>query len=439
MITVFSTHITNRLRYIFELIFEDLLGVPVSFTDKKDVFEKEPGVKLNYSVQIFNCGQLDLRPHSILFDRGLTYYDLETLNCGQQLCFFPSSADSFLPFDPFAASFFLVTRYEEYLERQFGKHRRYPAKHSILVRTRSIERPVVNGWAKLISEKIREHDPKFPAFQAKFNFLTTIDVDNAWAFRNKSVWRLLGANLRSAMRGDLQQIKQRVNGWSGSAADPYDTYDYIRSCYQQIPERLHFFFLLGKSGLYDRNVSPRNPELQDLIRGLNRDFKVGLHPSYASNRKKSALKAERDTLAKIVGHEILASRQHYLKLLFPATYRRLQRAGIREDYTLGYSECVGFRAGIASPFYFYDLVDDYKTNLKLFPFQSMDVTLRDYLGKTPEEAIKLLEKMMLEVKECGGTFISLWHNESLSDSGKWTGWRQVFEAMTEKATALTND
>ncbi len=439
MITVFSNKITNRLRYIFELIFEDLLQVPVSFTDRKELFEMEQVLKLNYSNLTFSCGQIDLRPHSILFDSGLEYYDLTTFNCNHHLCFFASTADSFLPFDPFAASFYLVTRYEEYLERQFGKHRRYPARHSILFRTNAIEVPVVNHWARLIATKLRQHDATFPKFEPKFNFLTTIDVDNAWAFRNKSLGRLIGSSCRSALRGDFHEIKHRINVWSGRDTDPYDTYDYIRSKYEQIPDHLHFFFLLGKTGVHDRNVSAQNKELRELIRSLNQNFKVGIHPSYRSNRRKSELIKERTVLEEILGKEVRSSRQHYLKLIFPSTYRRLIKAGIREDYTLGYSECVGFRAGIASPFYFYDLLDDSRTNLKLIPFQSMDISLRDYMGKTPEEALDILKKMMLEVKECGGTFISLWHNESLSDKGKWKGWRQVFEELTEQAIALKND
>lgn len=38
---------------------------------------------------------------------------------------------------------------------------------------------------------------------------------------------------------------------------------------------------------------------------------------------------------------------------------------------------------------------------------------------------------MEEVRYCGGTFCSIWHNESLSDKGTWKGYRRVFEIMNE--------
>lgn len=439
MIVVFATHITNRLRYIFDLYFEELLKVPVSFTSQPDIFAKENGLKINYSNQLFSVGQLDMRPHKLLFQTGLDYQDLSSVTCDEQLCVFASSKDSFLPFDPFAAGFFIVTRYEEYLERQFGKHRRYPAKHSVLYRNKVLDRPIINQWARLIGQKLQEHNASFVLPKPEFKFLTTIDIDNAWAFKNKSLVRLAGASLKSILRGRFREMRKRFQVWAGKSDDPYDTYAYIREIYKGNEQRLQFFFLLGKSGRYDRNVSPKKEELQALIRDLSKDFELGIHPSYRSNRVKGELARERKVLEEIIGKPVTSSRQHFLKLILPVTYRRLLKAGIREDHTLGYAECIGFRAGIAGPFWFYDLKEEQKTNLRVFPFQSMDISLRDYMRKSPEEALELLKKMMLEVRKSGGTFISLWHNESLNDLGRWSGWRTVFEEITALGLALENE
>ncbi|WP_163716306.1 polysaccharide deacetylase family protein [Mangrovibacterium lignilyticum] len=439
MVIVYSTKVTNRLRYIFELYFEELLKVPVSFTSQRDIFEKETAVKLNYSNLKMQVGQVDLRPHGLLFQTGLEYQDLSSFACNEQLCVFASSADSFLPFDPFAAGFFLVTRYEEYLERQFGKHGRYLSKHSILSRNKVLDQPVVNQWARLIAQKLQEHDATFVVPKPQFDFLTTIDIDNAWAYKHKSLRRVVGASLKNLFCGNFSEIQRRLKVWKGADHDPYDTYDYIRNIYKENEQFLQFFFLLGKPGRYDRNVSARNEELRELIRKLASEFKVGIHPSFRSNRVKRELFRERKVLEEIIDSPVHSSRQHYLKLILPVTYRRLIKAGIREDYTMGYSECIGFRAGIASPFFFYDLKEEQKTNLRVFPFQSMDISLRDYMGKTPEEALTLLKKMMVEINKCGGTFISLWHNESLSDEERWEGWRMVFEEMTADAIAFRNE
>ncbi|NJO89826.1 MAG: hypothetical protein HC831_13425 [Chloroflexia bacterium] len=53
--------------------------------------------------------------------------------------------------------------------------------------------------------------------------------------------------------------------------------------------------------------------------------------------------------------------------------------GITNDYSMGYSSHPGFRAGTCTPFYFFNLKTDEKTNLKITPFAVMDVGFIDYL------------------------------------------------------------
>ena len=51
----------------------------------------------------------------------------------------------------------------------------------------------------------------------------------------------------------------------------------------------------------------------------------------------------------------------------------------------------------------------------------------------------MIEELMLEVKKVNGTFISVWQNESLKDSGQWQGWRKVFERILEKGLILEHE
>jgi hypothetical protein len=106
--------------------------------------------------------------------------------------------------------------------------------------------------------------------------------------------------------------------------------------------------------------------------------------------------------------------------------------GIKEDYSMGYASCSGFRAGTCTSFLFYDLVSDCETNLVIHPFLVMDVTLKQYLGLNPGEALDRIYRLVEIVKAVNGTFTSLWHNESLSEHGVWKGWRSVFEGMVKK-------
>ena len=45
-----------------------------------------------------------------------------------------------------------------------------------------------------------------------------------------------------------------------------------------------------------------------------------------------------------------------------------------------------------------------------------------------------IKNIINQVKSVNGTFISLWHNESLSDQKRWKGWRRVYEEMIKYAT-----
>jgi hypothetical protein len=144
-------------------------------------------------------------------------------------------------------------------------------------------------------------------------------------------------------------------------------------------------------------------------------------------------------LENIIQKPVTKSRQHFLKLKFPKTYQNLLKSGITDDYTMGFASLSGFRAGTCTTFPFFDLSHNRCTEIMIHPFQVMDVTLKNYLLLSPEKAWQQIEEIMLEVKKVNGTFISLWHNESLKDTGHWLGWRKVFEKILETGLKFKNE
>ncbi|MBN1821716.1 MAG: polysaccharide deacetylase family protein, partial [Prolixibacteraceae bacterium] len=342
---------------------------------------------------------------------------------------------------PFAASFFIITRFEEYLETEKGKYNCYPAEKSILFLNNRLKKPVVNIWANLLAEKIKEHYPEFRTAEPEFRYLSTIDIDNAWAFRNKGVLRSIGACIKDIVTGRLGNNILRIKSWANNKIDPYNTYLYLDKVFAGNEKDVIFFFLLGDYKKYDKNISHKNKEFRKLIRETSIKYSVGIHPSFFSSTKegKQNLEKEIDRLKVIMGKKPYKSRQHFLRLFFPSTYQRLVEQGISEDYSMGYSSQTGFRAGICTPYCFYDLKNEKETTLKIYPFQVMDVTLREYLGLNVEEAKNEISNLIEEVKKAGGTFISIWHNESLSNLDNWKGYREVFEFMNEKGFGLSNE
>jgi hypothetical protein len=102
---------------------------------------------------------------------------------------------------------------------------------------------------------------------------------------------------------------------------------------------------------------------------------------------------------------------------------------------MGYASLPGFRAGTCTPFYFYDIDKESVTSLKVFPLTIMDGTLKDYMHLNPQQAIQIITELMEKVRAVNGTFISLWHNDSFSDGGRWQGWLKVYKDMLTMAAS----
>ena len=136
----------------------------------------------------------------------------------------------------------------------------------------------------------------------------------------------------------------------------------------------------------------------------------------------------------MLNRDVTISRQHFLKLSVPKTYRSLIQLGIRDDYSMGYASHPGFRAGISIPFPFFDITRNEITSLTIHPITLMDVTMKDYLRLTGEQSLEMIGNLIRTVKSVNGEFISLWHNESLMGTGRWLGWRRIFEEMVKLAS-----
>ncbi len=435
---IFVPEITSRVEYIFGFIFQTILGVDLIFSSNQEEFLQSALPKINYSTTNLSSG-LFLKAHSLLFHKNITDQEIEVVEYQQVQLFFPTSRDSFLPFDPFAVAFYLITRYEEYLSECTDEHERFTDSENILVRLGLHQKPIVDQMAYGVAEKIAAEFPEFKIRKRAFRFITTIDIDNAWAFKNKSLVVSFGAILKAIFHGRGEELKQRTAVFLGMRNDPYDTYKYILETYKGFLNHILFFFLIGDRNRFDKNISHKNKSFRQLIGKMSSVCEVGIHPSYSSNEKLWLFQTEKERLEKIIQEPVTKSRQHYLKLKFPQTYQNALKSGITDDYTMGFPSLAGFRAGTCTSFHFFDLTHNRQTKLIVHPFQVMDVTLKNYLHLNCGKAWKLIEEMMLEVKKVDGTFICLWHNESLKDSDQWLGWRKVFEQILEKGLILENE
>jgi hypothetical protein len=257
----------------------------------------------------------------------------------------------------------------------------------------------------------------------------TIDVDVAFAYLYRNMSRFALASARDLTTLRLGHFFDRLLVSVGTKQDPFDTYSYIEQMHRKYDLPVYLFFLAGDYAHYDRNLPFNNTTVQKLISYLKNNFFLGMHPSYRASDNFEVLKEEYKRLADSTGEQITRSRQHFLKLTFPKTYQWLTRLGITHDFSMGYHDKPGFRAGIANPYLFYDLVTETKTNLTVHPFAYMERTLKDRLKLNPDQALMKIVDLMKKVNAVNGTFGTIWHNDSLSDYGEWKRWRYVYEVM----------
>jgi hypothetical protein len=436
MLLIYTPKITNRVKYTFGLIFRDILGVDYKLTADQVEFKGHTEAKFVYSSQPFS-DDLFFSARNLLLETGITDQNIVVQDFRDCKIFFPVGKASTMPFDPFAASFYLVSRYEEYLPQIRDEYDRFNARESLAFQNGFLERPVVNIWANWIKELIKGKFPGFVFPEKKYQYVSTIDIDNAYAYYEKGVMRTVGGYIKSLFSFDFEQVSERTRVLLRKQKDPYDTYDFqldIQKAYKLKPI---YFFLLGDYGVNDKNLSIESKKFQSLIKMIGDYAEVGIHPSYGSNKDPEKLKKEINRLSGVLNREITKSRQHFLKLSFPETYRNLIDLDITDEYSMGFAQHIGFRAGVCNSFNFYDLDAETETKLRVHPFAVMDATLKYYMKVNPKEAINYVKPLIDEVKSVKGTFMSLWHNESLSDRREWYQWQGIYEEIVQLAVAST--
>lgn len=345
--------------------------------------------------------------------------------------FYPTNTAADLPFDVWSWLFYLLSRYEEYLPFEADTHGRFAAAQSLAFKHQFLHLPVVDDWIKKLQNIVQHYYPQWKPEARKPVFLPTYDIDYAYAYLAKGFWRQLASLLRTMAKLDFAALRFQWSVLRGNEKDPYDTFDYITHLSQMRGLPARFFWLVGKYGKYDKNCLLSHAGFRKLIYSHAQEQPIGWHPSYRSNDEDlSYARAEKQRLEEAAGIDIRHSRQHFLRLSFPQTYQRLLQLGIRHEYSMGYADALGFRASTALPFVWYDLSAEQETELRIYPFAVMEVTLKNYLHYSPEQAIEKA-KPIVENALSAGFFSMIWHNNSLCEREGWQGWRSVLEALMQ--------
>jgi len=428
MVLIYSAEITSRLQYVTSFIFKEVMDVDIAITTNIAAFHQYDGIKINYSnTNISDC-KFSIANSSLLFERDTKEQNIECFTINNYKAFFKIN-DSNFPFDIFAASFYLISRYEEYLPHTKDMYGRYAHENSIAYKEGFLNLPLINIWIKDFAIELKKQYPMFNVQYSMFRFLPSYDIDIAYSYKHKGFARNFGGALKSIISFQFSDLTERLAVLMNKKKDPYDIFDWLDKLHQQHNLNPIYFFLVAENnGLYDKNILPDKIALAELIKQQADKYTIGIHPSWRSVDNFDLLKKEKAYLEATSKKLITNSRQHYIRFNLPEGYRQLIDADIKDDYSMGYGSINGFRASIASSFYWYDLMKEEQTRLRIHPFCYMEANSYYEQKFSAEEAYTEMIHYYNSCKDVNGTFISIWHNHSLgSDKHIYPGWNKVYE------------
>ncbi len=433
---LYSLSITHRLKYISDFIGKELSGAAFQLTDDKAVYQNYPDLKINYTPELIAGDRFWLAPHSLLFEKGIQQQAIDCFEENGHKAFFKTNGD--FPFDIFAAAFYLLSRYEEYLPHQKDMYGRYAYENSLAFRKQFLDIPLVNIWLLQFRKKLEEQFPAFSFHPTPFTFLPTYDIDEAYSFKHKEWWRSAGSAIKDLLKGQWKRFWLRRAVLNNKTPDPFDSYDWMDNLHRPYKQKPRYFFLVPeKTGKFDRNILPAESAMQVIIKKHAEKYSIGVHPSWQSGDHPGLIKKEIQTIEHITQLKVVASRQHFIRFTLPVTYHHLSEAGIKEDFSMGYGSINGFRASVASPFYWYDLEKEETTYLLLYPFCYMEANSYYEQGHTPEQALEEMRHYYKEVKAVDGMLITIWHNTFLGTDKKFKGWRETYLQFFNEVNGLT--
>jgi hypothetical protein len=431
LILIYSHTLSNRFKYVTELIFKSVLNCNYELTDDLNYFQSKDIPKIAYTTTPINA-QVYMCSNPILFETDIkSELPIAKKEFEDFPKFFASQTPDFLGYDIFAMVFYFASRYEEYLPTETDKHQRFQAENSIAFQYNCLQIPFLNNAILDFSKKIKHTFPPIELYKRPFNFLSTIDIDNAFAYANKGFKRNCGGFVKDVFSFRLKNAAERLVSNLNEKKDPYNTFEFINQLSDETKTALQYFVLIGDYSDYDKNPHFENKGFQQLLKSLSSKFKLGLHPSYFAFSKTEKINEELTRLEFILKDKVTSARCHFLRINFPETYRSFIKNGITDDYTMIYASQCGFRTGLCMPYKWFDLERNEQSPLTIHTSVIMEGTLRDYNKLSSQNSLNTSLQLLAEVKKHGGEFISIFHNDSFTKNN--SEWVKLYQTILKES------
>ncbi|MEM9000373.1 MAG: polysaccharide deacetylase family protein [Bacteroidota bacterium] len=428
MLLIYTHKISQRFVYTMRQVCTGILGMEISFTTKVEDFIKHKGPKITYTKKPLQ-NEFFVRSNDLLFEQGINDIDITIDDWEGIPCFFYAGERSNLPYDIFSASFYLLSRYEEYFPHVKDDLGRFPVKESLAYQNGFLKLPVVDIWAYQFMGLLKKRFPNIQQGNRKYNFTSIINVTTSHAYAHRGFARSIGGLFNDFGKFRIRSIVKRLSVWSGVQKDPYDNFLDLIEAHKRFPIKTMFFFQFAKYSVHDKNISTNNNRFRYLIKSVADYSIVSLSASYNANNDLALLKEEKKRLANLIHRPIKYSRLRYNRINIPETYRSLIEAEFTDDFTMGYTHTIGFRAGTCTPFYFYDINLEVQQPLKVHPFAIHDYAFLKL--KKVEEVFAHIDSIFREVQKVDGSLTTIFSNELLG-SRHQMNWMGLYTSLLKR-------
>mgnify|MGYP000672269164 CR=1 FL=1 len=329
--------------------------------------------------------------------------------------------------DIFGSIFFMLSRIEEYTNRNKDEFGRFKTVESFAFKAGFYSRPIVDEYIEVLWYLLVNHLHVSARKKREKSILVTCDVDIPYSPSSYSFVK--GLKTAAADIIKRKNFKLSILNLANTCLsplgiykfDPNDSFEFIMSINERFSNKVAFYFITDSlNNKMDGDVFIHNKRIKDLLSELSvRGHEVGIHPSYETYLNEEQLSKEvlilKEKLKSIdLPVDAIGGRQHYLRWDAGVTPGIWNNCGLVYDSSIGFPDIIGFRCGTSHSYTMYDLKNRKSLRLIQRPLILMDSTIFGYLG------LELNQDTLLKVRtlkeRCflfDGCFTLLWHNNYL--------------------------
>lgn len=434
----------NERKYILDIMVKDFLGLDyeLALGSEHWEIEIENGIKIIFEDHFFNK-----------YPEDLEYLDLSNIPTAVKYIKNEFTSEDDIPviygtdkldisdeyivcgIDIFASSFFMLTRWEEYVNKTRDKHDRFPAYSSLAFKNNFLNRPVVNEYVEILWHMLLSVGYNGSRKQHVYKQFLTHDVDIPLKYPSilSGFREILGDIIK---RKDLKRVFQNVNLKLKThfklSKDPYDTFDYLMNMSDKIGIKSYFFFMGRGITPFDNFYKSKSKHTKDLVYKISeKGHFIGMHPTYGAYNNSQQFAKEKKELEKVFNLKITTGRQHFLRFEVPTTWQLWEDNGMTWDSSMSYADKEGFRCGICYDFNVFNVLTREKLKLLEKPLIVMEGSFSAYQKDiTPKDMVSEILLLKNTVKKYDGNFVFLWHNSSFNTID-WKKYEDAYEEIVK--------